>query len=64
MGVIDERLAELGLELPDVFAAPPGVALQFNLVRVVGDVAYVSGHGPTDGSRVLIRGKVGDHRVV
>jgi len=61
VGVIDERLQELGLELPEVFTAPPGVTLQFDLVRVVGDLAYVSGHGPTDGSRVLIRGKIGDH---
>lgn len=38
------------------------MALKFDLVRVVGDVAYVSGHGPTDGPRVLIQGKVGDHR--
>jgi enamine deaminase RidA (YjgF/YER057c/UK114 family) len=36
--------------------------LKFDPVRVVGDVAYVSGHGPTDGLRVLIQGKVGDHR--
>jgi enamine deaminase RidA (YjgF/YER057c/UK114 family) len=62
VGVIDERLAELGFELPDVFAGPPGVALKFDLVRVIGDVAYVAGHGPTDGPRVLIQGKVGDHR--
>jgi enamine deaminase RidA (YjgF/YER057c/UK114 family) len=62
VGAIDERLAELGLELPGVFEGPPGMALKFDLVRVVGDVAYVSGHGPTDGPRVLIQGKVGDHR--
>jgi enamine deaminase RidA (YjgF/YER057c/UK114 family) len=62
VGAIDERLAQLGLELPAVFAAPPGMTVQFDLVRVAGDVAYVSGHGPTDGPQVLIQGKVGDHR--
>jgi enamine deaminase RidA (YjgF/YER057c/UK114 family) len=62
MGVIEERLAQLGLEPPAVFAAPPGMTVQFDLVRVVGEVAYISGHGPTDGPEVLIQGKVGDHR--
>ena len=60
--MIEERIAQLGLELPAVFAAPPGMTLKFDLVRVAGDVAYVSGHGPTDGPRVLIEGKIGDHR--
>jgi enamine deaminase RidA (YjgF/YER057c/UK114 family) len=63
VGVIEERLAQLGLDLPAVFAGPPGVAVQFDLVRVAGDVAYISGHGPTDGPRVLMKGKVGDHLV-
>jgi hypothetical protein len=62
VGVIEERLAQLGLDLPAVFAAPPGMAVKFDLVRVAGDVAYISGHGPTDGRRVLMTGKVGDHR--
>ena len=31
-------------------------------MRVAGDVAYISGHGPTDWPRVLMKGKVGDHR--
>jgi enamine deaminase RidA (YjgF/YER057c/UK114 family) len=33
--------------------------LPFKLVRVSGDHAYISGHGPLDGSEVLVRGKVG-----
>jgi hypothetical protein len=33
MGRIDDRLAGLGLELPAVFAAPPGVEFQFDLAR-------------------------------
>jgi enamine deaminase RidA (YjgF/YER057c/UK114 family) len=60
MGRIDERLSELGLELPQPFAAPPGVEFKFELVRVDGDHAYVSGHGPVDGAETLISGKVGD----
>ena len=59
MGSIDDRLAELGLELPAPPAAPPGVTLPFELVRVHGAVAYVSGHGPFDGDRQLMTGSVG-----
>jgi enamine deaminase RidA (YjgF/YER057c/UK114 family) len=59
MGVIEERLGELGLQLPTPVAAPPGVRLPFEFVRVHGDVAYVSGHGPLDGDRVLFTGRVG-----
>src|SRR3954451_2862705 len=33
--------------------------IRFELVRVVGDVEYVSGHGPLDGFRPTFRGKVG-----
>jgi hypothetical protein len=35
-------------------AAPPDVRLPFDLVRVHGDLAHVSGHGPFDGDRLLI----------
>jgi enamine deaminase RidA (YjgF/YER057c/UK114 family) len=59
MGRIDERLAELGLELPRPFAAPAGVEFKFEPVRVDGDLAYVSGHGPVDGDETLMSGKVG-----
>ena len=58
MGQIEDRLAELGLSLPAPFAPPPGVEFKFDLVRVHGDVAYVSGHLPVDGDRVLVQGKV------
>ena len=64
MGRIEERLVELGLELPRPFAAPPGVEFKFDLVRVSGGVAYVSGHLPTDGADVLMQGKVGDDLTV
>lgn len=59
MGAIEDRLAELGLRLPAPLAAPPGVRLPFELVHVHGDLAYVSGHGPFDGDRLLITGRVG-----
>src|SRR5919198_2850091 len=59
MGRIDDRLAELGIELPRPFAAPPGVEFKFDLVRMSGGLAYVSGHGPVDGDRTLVAGKVG-----
>lgn len=60
MGRIDDRLTELGLELPQPFAAPAGVVFKFDLVRVSGNAAYVSGHGPVDGDRTLVAGKMGD----
>lgn len=59
MGRIDDRLAELGLELPRPFAAPPGVEFKFLPVRIQGNLGWVSGHGPMDGDRPLVRGKVG-----
>jgi len=59
MGRIADRLAELGLELPEPFAPPPGVEFKFDLVQVSGNLAYVSGHLPTDGAEVLAQGKVG-----
>ncbi len=59
MGRIAERLTELGLELPQPFAPPPGVEFPFDLVKVSGGLAYVSGHLPVDGSTVLANGRVG-----
>jgi enamine deaminase RidA (YjgF/YER057c/UK114 family) len=59
MSVVEERLSGLGLALPAPFSAPAGFELRFELVRVAGDVAYVSGHGPMDGARLLKQGKVG-----
>lgn len=49
---ITQRLTELGLALPQPMQMPPGVRLPFEFVRVVGDRAIVSGHGPlnADGS--------------
>lgn len=59
MATISDRLIELGLELPQPFAAPAGVEFRFDLVHVAGGLGYVSGHLPMDGSRVLVTGRVG-----
>jgi enamine deaminase RidA (YjgF/YER057c/UK114 family) len=58
---IEERLHDLGLTLPPPVQAPPGVRLPFALVRVVGDRAVISGHGPQgpDGAFAGPFGKVG-----
>jgi enamine deaminase RidA (YjgF/YER057c/UK114 family) len=64
MGRIEERLDELGLELPRPFAAPPGVEFKFDLIRVQDRLGYVSGHLPMDGSDVLMTGRVGGELTV
>lgn len=58
---IAARLAARGLTLPQATQTPPGVVLPFPWVRVVGERAYVSGHGPLapDGSLARPLGKVG-----
>lgn len=55
MARIEERLEALGLTLPAPLT-PPGT---FQLVKVHGDLAYVAGHGPFDGSTLLVEGMVG-----
>lgn len=59
MGAIEDRLSELGLELPRPLEAPPGIELPFELVRVSGGLGYVSGQIAADGPEVLMRGRVG-----
>jgi len=59
VSVIEERLEAIGLQLPGLFSGPQGLDLPFDLVRVVGDTAYISGHGPMDGSTPLMVGAVG-----
>jgi len=58
---IEQRLNELGLVLPAPLQLPPGVTLPFPWVRIVGNRALISGHGPTkgDGSLAPPFGKVG-----
>jgi|SRR5215472_6716239 len=58
---IESRLAKLGLELPAATVPPAGARLPFAFVRVRGNRAFVSGHGPLnpDGSIAGPRGKLG-----
>ena len=51
----DARIAELKLELPP---APQPVATYVTATRL-GDVLYVSGHGPLRSDKSMITGKVG-----
>lgn len=61
MSRIEDKLKALGLTLPPPAQPPPGVILPFELVRVVGGRALISGHGPQnpDGSFALLLGKLG-----
>jgi enamine deaminase RidA (YjgF/YER057c/UK114 family) len=61
MSRIEQRLADLGLTLPASLQLPPGVVLPFPWIRIVGNRALISGHGPTnaDGSLAKPLGKVG-----
>jgi enamine deaminase RidA (YjgF/YER057c/UK114 family) len=46
MAKIEARLAQLGLVLPPPLTPPPGVVLPFAPVRLIGERALISGHGP------------------
>jgi hypothetical protein len=61
MSSIAQALAERGLILPPPMRTPPGLALPFAFVRVLGSRALVSGHGPlaADGTLAQPLGKVG-----
>ncbi|MGH8042522.1 MAG: RidA family protein [Rudaea sp.] len=66
MSRIEQRIAALGLVLPAPIKPPPGVALPFQLVRVLGTRAHISGHGPqnADGSFAEPFGKLGRNLTV
>lgn len=57
----EARIRELGLVLPPPLQVPAGVVLPFAVVRVVGQRAVISGHGPQapDGTLAAPLGKVG-----
>lgn len=61
MSRIEHKLRSLDLSLPPPLSLPPGVALPFPWVRIVGRRVLISGHGPqtSDGSVAEPRGKVG-----
>ena len=46
MGRIEERLEDLGIDLPPEIVVPQGVVLPFAFVNVRDGRAIVSGHGP------------------
>lgn len=60
MDVIETRLMQMGHVLPPTLVAPEGVVLPFRMVRVLGNRALISGHGPqlADGS-LGYQGRVG-----
>lgn len=66
MGTIADRIAELDLLLPPPLKPPPGVVLPFQMVRILDDRAFVSGHGPqlSDGTVGGPLGRVGDELTV
>ena len=59
--IIEAKLEELGLVLPSPLQPPDGAKLPFAFVRVLGNRAYIAGHGPQnpDGSVAEPLGKVG-----
>ncbi|WP_213714516.1 RidA family protein [Cedecea lapagei] len=61
MSDVYSRLTGQGWSLPPALVPPPGVVFPFEAVRIVGNRAYISGHGPQnpDGSLYAPRGKVG-----
>ncbi|MBI1757442.1 MAG: RidA family protein [Fimbriimonas ginsengisoli] len=61
MSTVESRLRDLGLVLPAPMILPPGAIITFPWVRVHGNRAFISGHGPlnADGSIAKPLGKVG-----
>lgn len=61
---IETKLNALGLKLPESLKVPPNVKTPFSWIRIRGNMAYISGHGPQnpDGSVAGPFGKVGGGR--
>lgn len=61
MARIEAKLAAMGLVLPPPLLPPAGVTLPFEFVRLRGNRAFISGHGPLapDGSLAQPLGKLG-----
>ena len=61
MPQVEERLRASGLVLPPPAQPPPGIVLPFQFVRVVGNRAWISGHGPQNANGWFTEplGKVG-----
>jgi enamine deaminase RidA (YjgF/YER057c/UK114 family) len=58
--VVEAKLDALNLTLPPALKPPPGMNLPFAFVRVLGNRAYIAGHGPQnpDGTLIATLGKV------
>ncbi len=52
---VEERLGELGLDLP----TPPGPLGVYKPMVLLGNLAYLSGHGPLEGGGSMMVGRVG-----
>lgn len=52
----EQRLASLGVELPP----PPKPVGLYKPMVIVGNLAYLSGHGPLKSDGTLIKGRLGD----
>jgi hypothetical protein len=61
MAIIEQRLAAMGLELPEPLKVREGLRMPFAWVRVRGSRAYISGHVACnrDGTLAKPLGKVG-----
>jgi enamine deaminase RidA (YjgF/YER057c/UK114 family) len=59
--LVERRIRELGLHLPEQAKVPAGITIDFAWARVFGDKVYLSGHGPQapDGSITGPFGRVG-----
>jgi hypothetical protein len=61
MSLIEDRLGELDLQLPEPIRPPSGVSLPLKFIHVIGNRALISGHGPLnlDGTVASPLGKLG-----
>jgi enamine deaminase RidA (YjgF/YER057c/UK114 family) len=59
VGAIEQRLSDLGIELPEPLAVPER-GLNYVLMNVSGAIGYLAGHGPQDGAKPpLMTGQIG-----
>ena len=63
--LIEAKLNSLGLKIPQPLKVPPNIKTPSAWIRLRGDKAYISGHGPqnSDGSVAGPFGKVGTNDV-
>lgn len=61
---VTARVQDLGITLPKPWTLPAGVEASFEMVVVSRGLAWLAGHGPVDGTDILIQGVVGDDLTV